>query len=67
MYIEIAEHIIKIENLYPFIEEYCRGYTIAPVDKADVTVSVTQSDIEYERSKSEREDMLLRTNGIAFM
>ena len=58
MYIEIAEHIIKIENLYPFIEEYCRGYTIAPVDKADVTVSVTQSDIEYERSKSEREDML---------
>lgn len=58
MYIEIAEHIIKIENLYPFIEEYCRGYTIDPVDKADVTVSVTQSDIEYERSKSEREDML---------
>ena len=46
MYFEIAEHIIKIENLYPFIEEYCRGYTIAPVDKADVTVSVTQSDIE---------------------
>ncbi len=52
--IELAGVVIRIEPLYGFIREYCRGYI---TDKPEsFTVSVSEEDIAAERSKSAAED-----------
>ena len=53
--IEIAGKSVRIEPMYGCIHEYCRGFV---TDKeADTIVSISQADIDFERKKSESEDI----------
>lgn len=61
MVIGLAGQRIGIDNLYPYIEEYCKEYRIKEDDGVSLSIHVTKEDIAYERDKSERED---RAEGI---
>ena len=46
-----ADKIIEVNSIYDSVHEYCSAYrTDAP---ADLAVTITQDDIEYERSRAE--------------
>ncbi len=47
--IRIADTLIRIENQYQFIEDYCRNYIVKDV-QSDFTVAVSDADIMAERS-----------------
>lgn len=53
--IEIAGKSVRIEPMYGCIHEYCRGFVTNK--EADTIVSISQADIDFERKKSESEDI----------
>ena len=57
MFIKLAEKIIEIRNIYPYIEEYCKGYIVDKNLSLDLSVVISKEDIDYERDKSHREDL----------
>ena len=57
MFIKLAEKIIEIRNIYPYIEEYCKGYIVDKNLVPDLSVEISKEDIDYERDKSHREDI----------
>ncbi|MBR6848766.1 MAG: hypothetical protein IKM88_00825, partial [Lachnospiraceae bacterium] len=57
MVIQLADRRIEIRNIYLYMEEYCRDYTLSDTDDCDMEIRITQEDIVYERQKSEQEDI----------
>ncbi len=59
MLIRLADKIINIEHLHGYTEDLCRDYVIDSADgvAADMNVSISQDDIDFERDRSEREDI----------
>lgn len=57
--IRLAEKTIKIESIHAYIMDYCKEYLCEVTSDAEIdfTVSVMQSDIDYEREKSRAEDI----------
>ncbi len=55
--IKLAEKNINVECLYPSTEKFCSEY-LSENEETDIYVSVTPSDIETEREKSDREQRL---------
>ena len=53
--IRLADKVIAVSALHGYIADYCRGYISD--DTPDFAVQITQSDIDYEREKSRREDI----------
>lgn len=53
-----AEHVVKIDTLHRFVHKQCEKYRYKDHGNADITIKISQSDIDYERAKSEREDKL---------
>ena len=49
----LADRIISITSLHEAVHEYCKDY--AHEGTPDITVGITQPDIEFEREKSQRE------------
>ena len=49
----MAGKVIEVQSIYQDVHTYCRGYETS--SKPDFTVVTAQSDIDYEREKSERE------------
>ena len=47
-YIRMADMNLKIENCYRYARELCREYTVAPVENPDLTVRVTEEEIQAE-------------------
>ncbi|MBO4845257.1 MAG: hypothetical protein J5525_03010 [Lachnospiraceae bacterium] len=58
MFIKLAEKIIEIRNIYPYIEEYCKEYIVSNNLNLDLSVMITQKDIDFEREKSRNEDIV---------
>lgn len=52
--VKIAGKIIEISPLYDYIADYCKSYITEGIP--DFEVTVTQSDIDFERTKSATED-----------
>lgn len=50
--IKVADLIIAIDSRYDFIKEYCKDYCV-PDTKADISISVTEQEIEAERGFDE--------------
>lgn len=48
---KIAEKVICIDSLYNEVHDYCKDYRFDGT--ADITVTVTKADIDYERERSE--------------
>ncbi|MBR6102514.1 MAG: hypothetical protein IKP95_08810 [Ruminococcus sp.] len=48
----IADKNISIDSLYGRVHDYCRDYLTE--EPAELSVRITEEDIEYERSRSER-------------
>ncbi len=55
----IADKVVEVTSVYNEVHEYCSDYITD--ENADYSVTTTQSDIDYEREKSARED---ETEGI---
>ncbi len=53
--IKIAEKNIAISSLHKYVAEYCKDYISN--DEPDLSVVITQADIDFEREKSRREDI----------
>lgn len=51
----LAERVIAIKAMYPYIKEYCKDYLTDAY--ADFTVETTPADIEFEREKSARDNI----------
>lgn len=57
MKIKLVDKTIEINNLYPYIEQYCKNYVSTDCEcKSDFIIGISDTDIEYERRKSEAED-----------
>lgn len=57
MKIKLVDKTIEINNLYPYIEQYCKNYISTDCEcKSDFIIGISDTDIEYERRKSEAED-----------
>jgi hypothetical protein len=48
--IRVAELNIEVQNKYPYAEKFCREF-FAEFDQADITVSVTDKELEEERAQ----------------
>ncbi len=48
--IRIAQLNIEIQNRYPYAEKFCREF-LADFDKPDITVAVTDEELEAERAQ----------------
>lgn len=53
---KLADLVVKIDSLHTVIHGMCRDYRHD--GPADITITITQADIDYEREKSAREDAL---------
>lgn len=53
----LADTVIQVNNLYAYIEEYCKDYIYTGSRDIEFCVDVYESDIEYERNKSRQEDI----------
>ena len=51
MKITLADLTIEIKNRYPYAEEYCRDYVAEADAVPDLSFSVQESDISFEREK----------------
>ena len=51
---KIADKVVEICSVYDEVHEYCSDYLTD--ENADYSISVAQTDIDYEREKSARED-----------
>lgn len=54
--IALAGKRIAISSIYPAMREFCRNYLTE--GEPDFSISVTMEDIDFEREKSAREDIL---------
>jgi len=52
---KIADKVVEIHSIYEETHKYCSDYLTD--DSLDYIVSISQSDIDYEREKSKREDI----------
>ncbi len=52
----IADKSIEVISIHSKVHEYCSEYV--GTDPYDFSVRITQSDIDFEREKSEREDKI---------
>jgi len=50
---KIANKVVEINSLYNQVHEYCSEYLTNEI--ADYSVNITQSDIDYERKKTDEE------------
>lgn len=57
MKILLCNTVFQINSLYSYIEQYCKDYLYEGDRSTDFVVTVSLSDIEYEREKSRREDI----------
>ncbi len=57
VFIRLADKTIEFENLYPYVEEYCKDYVIGGEGDKDFSFCIKQKDIEFERGRSEQEDI----------
>ena len=58
MKIKLVDKTIEINNRYPYIEQYCKNYVSTDCEcKSDFIIGIFDTDIEYERRKSEAEDI----------
>lgn len=55
-YISLADIIIRIEPIYDYIKEYCRGYIVD--GKEEFTVRTEPKDICYERERSIKDGLI---------
>lgn len=53
--IKLADKNISVSSLHSFVKEYCRDYLTT--EQEDFSVNVSQSDIDFEKEKSRREDI----------
>ena len=60
---KLADRVIRIHAIYDYIKEYCRDYVLSKQGESseespvDFEVTVTKSDIDFERDKSAVEDI----------
>ncbi len=57
MHIRVADKCIEVDNLYPYVEEYCKDYVTSRETETDFSFRIIQKDIEFERDRSEQEDI----------
>lgn len=56
MILRLADRVIRVNNLYPYIESYCAGYICDDCSEAvDFIVDITEDDIAFERQRTEKE------------
>lgn len=55
--IRLADNVIRIDNLFSYSEDYCRDYVIGQ-GSPDLLIDISREDIEYEKNKSEHEDIV---------
>ena len=48
----MADKLISVDSIYEAVHEYCRDYLAE--GEPDIVVGITQSDIDYERERSEK-------------
>ena len=59
---KLADRVIRIHAIHDYIKEYCRDYVLSKQGESseespvDFEVTVTQSDIDFELTKSAAED-----------
>lgn len=56
MKILLVNKVFLIHNIYSYIEDYCKDY-LCDCDHVDYSISISMSDILYEKEKSRREDI----------
>ena len=49
----MADKVIEVRSLYEDVHDYCKGYETS--GEADFSVEITQSDINFEKMKSDQE------------
>ena len=54
--LSLAGAVIRVEALYPSTQTYCRDYLTDA--EPELSVSISQADIDFEREKSAQEDAL---------
>lgn len=57
MQILLCDTVFKINNLYSYLEHYCKNYIYNGEKNAEYILSVSISDINFEREKSRQEDI----------
>lgn len=57
MKILLCDTLFEIDNIYSYIEQYCKNYLYEGDRDVEYTISVSMSDIDYEREKSRQEDI----------
>ena len=55
--IEAAGLVIRIENRYDYIYDLCRKYRTSPDCPADITVSVSESELQQDMEKTPQYDL----------
>ena len=45
-YIKIAELVIEVQNIYPFVQDFCRDYITAPTEIPDMIITTTGEEIQ---------------------
>lgn len=53
--IKIAEKVIEIRAIHSYFADFCKEYAVA--DRPDYSITIMDKDIDYEREKSEKEDI----------
>lgn len=57
-YIRLAEKKIKICSIYDYVYDYCKEYLCdITEEKIDICIEISKENIEFERKKSEEEDI----------
>lgn len=56
MKILLVNKVFLIHNMYSYIESYCKDY-LCDCDHVDYSISISMSDILYEKEKSRKEDI----------
>ena len=53
LYIGIADLVVGIDNKYEYLNRFCKGYILDGTPSPDITVSVSQEEIDHEISISD--------------
>lgn len=46
-YIRMADLLIRVDNLYPYMEDVCRDYIVHPDREEDAYIAATPEDVEF--------------------
>lgn len=57
MKILLCDTVFKIDNIYLYVESYCKDYLYQGSRDVEFTLTLTFDDIEFEREKSRQEDI----------